>query len=344
MINGIQHIGIGVKDRERAFDFYSNALGFSVPISKHTGSCNGMIPILGKNEYRNVVISLNPFGGGLVEIFQYTSKAPVPIPKRVDFSYNGYLFYGLITRNIEKSLNIVINHGGEVITQPTSFTPMKNYNWRTVVYKDRDGIYGILLEYPKRSIGYGNGHARVSGIEYVAVGVSDLKRSTEFYSQVLNYNQIIYEYEGECPEWDEIFGKGRKIKRVLLRRSRKAQGVFRHFLRGGMIELIEAEGNKGRHNYEGRKWGDIGLMEICFDVTNVEKTIEEVARNGNEIVIPPHSQDMGMNTHATFAYIKDPDGSLVEFADIKSLPVPYFFIRTFVNPFTIGIAKKLKLL
>jgi hypothetical protein len=53
---------------------------------------------------------------------------------------------------------------------------------------------------------------------------------------------------------------------------------------------------------------------------------------------------MGMNTHATFAYFRDPDGSLLEFADIKSLPVPYFVIRLFVNPFVVGIARKLKII
>jgi hypothetical protein len=53
---------------------------------------------------------------------------------------------------------------------------------------------------------------------------------------------------------------------------------------------------------------------------------------------------MGMNTLATFAYIADPDGSKLEFADISSLPVPYFVIRLFVNPFAVGIAQLLKIL
>jgi catechol 2,3-dioxygenase-like lactoylglutathione lyase family enzyme len=134
------------------------------------------------------------------------------------------------------------------------------------------------------------------------------------------------------------------MKRALLRRSRKSQGTFRHFLRGGMIELIEVDGNSGRHNFEGRKWGDIGLMELTFDVTDIEESLATVKSLGAVEAAPPYDQDMGMNTHATFAYFRDPDGSLLEFADISSLPVPYFMIRLFVNPFVIGLARKFGIL
>jgi len=79
-------------------------------------------------------------------------------------------------------------------------------------------------------------------------------------------------------------------------------------------------------------------------VTNIDETLEIVTKKGAEIIAPPHRQHMGMNTFATFAYIRDPDGSKLEFADISSLPVPYFVIRLFVNPFVVGIAKRLKII
>ncbi len=344
MINGIQHVGIGVRNREKSFDFYKNALGFSVPISKHTGNCSGVIPIIEKDEIRNVIIPLNPYGGALVEIFQYTSKVPVPIPVEVDFTYNGFLYYGLKVKNIERALYIIEGHGGEVITRPKPFTPMKDMGWKTAVFRDIDGIYGILLEYPGNNIGYGYGRPKVGGIEYIAVGVSNLAQSIEFYAHILGYDVIVYTYEGTSSEWDDLFGKGKKTKRALLKRHQKPQGQFRHYLKGGMIELLEVEGNMGKHNYDGRKWGDIGLMEVCFDVTDINATLESVSKKGAEIIVTPYKQDMGMYTNATFAYIKDPDGSKLEFADISSLPVPYFLIRMLVNPPVINLAKTFKIL
>jgi len=64
MINGIQHIGIGVTDRDKAYLFYNNALGFSVPMSKHSGDCKGVIPLIEKDEERKVVIALTRTGVG----------------------------------------------------------------------------------------------------------------------------------------------------------------------------------------------------------------------------------------------------------------------------------------
>ncbi len=344
MINAIQHVGIGVQNRDRSFEFYNNALGFSVPMSKSTDNCDGMIQLIGNDETRNVVIALNPHGGALVELFQYVSKIPVPIPEDVDFTYNGFLYYGLKVKNVKKSLDIIKKHGGSALTAPMDFSPMKNRAWKTAVFRDLDGIYGILIEYPESNVGYGNGISRIGGIEYTAIGVSSLKDSIDFFSKILGYDYILYTYEGSCSEWDILFGKGRKIKRALLKKSNKATGKFKHFLRGGMIELIEVEGSKKKHNFNGRKWGDIGLMELCFDVTDIYATLTEINNKGVKTAIDPYSKDLGLGTHATFAYIRDPDGSLLEFAEISKLPVNYFFIRTLVNPFIIGIAKKMKLL
>jgi catechol 2,3-dioxygenase-like lactoylglutathione lyase family enzyme len=344
MINGIQHIGIGVKNRKKSYGFYNNALGFSAPLSKHSGTCSGVVPIIGKDELRDVIIPLNPYGGAAIEIFQYTSKTPVSIPQEVDFSFNGFLFYGLKVKSIERCLDVIKKFGGTIISHSNLFTPKAEQLWKTAVFQDPDGIYGVLLEYPGNNMGYGNGRPKIGGIEYIAVGVSNLKKSIDFYKGILGYDEVVYTYEGSCPEWDDLFGKGKKIKRALLKRGKKPQGKFRHFLKGGMIELIETEDNKGKHNYDGRKWGDIGFMEISFDVTDVQSTLESMIKKGAELIVPPFKQDMGMNTSATFAYIKDPDGSKLELVELSGLPVPYFLIRLFVNPPMIKIAKKIKII
>jgi catechol 2,3-dioxygenase-like lactoylglutathione lyase family enzyme len=344
MINGIQHIGLGVTDRDRAFRFYKDVLGFAVTMSKHSGNCNGVLPLIEKDETRDVVIALNPYGGGLVELFQYTSKTPKPIPRKVDFTYNGYLFFGLKVKNVGKALEFIERNGGVRVSGPADFTPMRDAGWKTAMFKDPEGIYGVLIEYPGNNVGYGRGKSRIGGVEYVAIGVSDIDKSVDFYSRVLGYDRILYRTEGKAPEWEPAFKNGSTMKRALLQKSRKVRGTFRHFLRGGMIELIEVEGNCGKNNFDGRKWGDIGLMEITFDVTDIEESLKTVTSLGYSIAANCYDQDMGMNTHATFAYFRDPDGSLLEFADIKSLPVPYFVIRLFVNPFVVGIARKLKII
>jgi catechol 2,3-dioxygenase-like lactoylglutathione lyase family enzyme len=344
MINAIQHIGLGVTNRDKAFAFYRDALGFSVKIAENSGGCPGVGPIINNDETRDVVIAMNPYGGGLVELFQYTSRAPKPIPKKVDFSYNGYLFYGLKVGNADKALELIERHGGERVGDPSDFTPMRDLRWRTAMFKDPEGIHGILLEYPGNNVGNGTHKPRIGGVEYVAIGVSNIDASVDFYSRVLGYDDVVYRIEGRAPEWEGAFGKGSGMRRALLKKSKKAGGPFRHFLKGGMIELIEVDGNCGKNNYEGRTWGDIGLMELTFDVNDIEACYENARGAGATLAAPPYKDDIGMNTHATFAYIWDPDGSLLEFAEISSLPVPYFVIRLAVNPFVVGTAKRLGLM
>jgi catechol 2,3-dioxygenase-like lactoylglutathione lyase family enzyme len=352
MINGMQHIGIGVQNREESYKFYNNALLFSVPMSKHEGYCSGVVPIIEHDETRNVIISMNPYGGAAVEVFQYTSKTPVPVPAQVDFLYNGYLFYGVPVKNIEKAVGKVLKNKGRIITDSTVFTPMKDKGWKTAVFTDPFGVTGIMVEYPESFVGYGEGTTKIGGVDYIAIGVSDIERSVDFYKNMLDYDVKVYSskqnskgiFEGECPEWDGLFGKGRKIKRALLVKSEKPQGTFKHFLKGGMIELIEAEGNTGKHSYDGRKWGDIGFMELCFDVSDIQPAIDALVSKGADLAVPVYTQDMGQKTEASFAYIRDPDGSLIEFAEIKRLPMPYWLIRLLVNPTTVKFLKFLKLL
>jgi catechol 2,3-dioxygenase-like lactoylglutathione lyase family enzyme len=303
-----------------------------------------MIPVLGKDETRDVIFLLNPYGGAIVEIFQYVSKKPVPVPNGTDLSYNGFLFYGLKVRNIPQTLEKIQSHGGIILSGSDDFTPMKNGGWKTAAFRDPDGITGILIEYPESNVGYGKGNSRIGGIEYTAVGVSNLEKSIDFYSNILGYNDVVYTHEGKSPEWEALFGAGKSVKRALLKKSDSAQGVFKHFLRGGMIELVQVGSGRKKHNFDGRKWGDIGFMELCFDVTDIDSTLDDITGKNVSITVPKHSQEMGMNTAATFAYIRDPDGSMLEFADIKSLPVPYFLIRMLVNPPLVGMARKLKLL
>jgi catechol 2,3-dioxygenase-like lactoylglutathione lyase family enzyme len=352
MINGMQHIGIGVQNREDSYEFYNNALLLSVPMSKHEGHCTGVVPIIEKDETRKVIISMNPYGGAAVEVFQYTSKTPVPVPGWIDFSCTGYLFYGVAVQNVKKSVQKILKNKGRIITEATAFTPMNDRGWKTAVFTDPFGITGTMVEYPGSFVGYGKKNSKIGGIDYIAIGVSDIDRSVDFYKNMLGYDVEIYRddkndkgiYEGECPEWDSLFGKGRKIKRALLARSEKPQGHFRHFLKGGMIELVEVGGNTGSYNYEGRHWGDIGFMELCFDVSDLKTAIDSLVSRGAELAVPIYTQDMGQKTEASFAYIRDPDGALLEFAEIKSLPVPYWVIRILVNPPVVKFLKFLKIL
>ena len=82
-----------------------------------------------------------------------------------------------------------------------------------------------------------------------------------------------------------------------------------------------------RKIYEGRYWGDPGFIQICFDITNMDALRDSCAAMGHPFTVDTtqkykegSSFDMG-EAAGQFAYIEDPDGTLIEFVETHKIPV-----------------------
>ncbi|MFO7964957.1 MAG: hypothetical protein R6U50_13625 [Desulfobacterales bacterium] len=101
-------------------------------------------------------------------------------------------------------------------------------------------------------------------------------------------------------------------------RSADAAGPMAGLLPSGTIKLIYIEGG-GRHIYDGRAWGDVGCMELCFDVSELQGTVAEMEGKGMDIYLPPVMMNMGTGSKGFAAYIRDPDGTTVELVEVKTI-------------------------
>lgn len=86
-----------------------------------------------------------------------------------------------------------------------------------------------------------------------------------------------------------------------------------------MIVLVEARGYEGKPIYEGRRWGDVGIMEMAVEVVEIEDTYKTLLERGAVPFAAPADVDMGMGTKGAVAYIKDPDGNPFEMAEAKKI-------------------------
>ena len=74
------------------------------------------------------------------------------------------------------------------------------------------------------------------------------------------------------------------------------------------------------------KRGDLGFIHLCFDVLGMKALKEECNREGFPFTVDSdvHPQgkpfDMG-EAAGHFAYVEDPDGTLIEFVETHKLPV-----------------------
>lgn len=314
MVEAFQHVGIGVKDIERSYDFYRRILGFSVKLNDHEEDMVQMESIIGEICRMRVIMAMNLSGGGAVELVQHTSSPPRPLPEDARWGDIGFLATGVKAFDIENLVDVLERKGVEPLTGITEILVEGEGTWKSAFVSDPDGIPVELLETPEtRRTG---GKPRPGGFTHTTVGVSDMDKALVFYNDILGYDRRVYDSE-QTPEGLEPVTGGARCRTVVLGRSRPPGCKLP--LEGGMVKLVQALEFKGKPLYEGRRWGDVGIMETAFDVLDVGKCYLQMVEDGAEPFCEPTRIDMGWGSVGTFAYVKDPDGNTIEMVEVEKL-------------------------
>ena len=322
MIHGIQHIGIGVVDFEKSWDFYKSVLHFNVPLSRDRSVAARMGSLTNGVHERQVVIALNLLGGGLVEVFKFTSKDPAASPP-LTWHRPGLLSFALKVIDMQAAHEELRAAGVQVLAPPSAMTATDEQDWQQMFFEDPEGNILSLVQAPQTSFSLRRKGANIGGILFPTIGVTDMTRSLPFYRDILGYSETIYDWQGQDSKLAAIPGADGALRRVLLSRNQESTSLFRFYLDGGMIELIETDATDQRHLYADRGWGDQGIMELCFDVNRIQDTYQDLLDKGAPPVIAPEDEDfdMGGGSAGLFAYVHDPDGTWIELAEIISFNI-----------------------
>jgi catechol 2,3-dioxygenase-like lactoylglutathione lyase family enzyme len=315
VISGVQQIGIGVKDAEASFKWYRQNFGMNVPVFKDAARANLMTRYTsGKAEDRYAILAMNMQGGGGMEIWQYTSKVSV------DRTFQPVLGDAGIYAAKMKALRIddAFKHfqsKGFAISKEIRKTPD---NLRTFFTRDPDGNIFQVVEsndWFKR-----HGHF-TGGVTGAIIGVSSIDQSLELYKTILGATDVVYDVKDNAPDLQELNTSGGKVRRVLIAAKHHGLGAFGRLLGRPYVELVEVEGHKPRKIYEGRNWGDMGFIHLCFDIRNMKALGEAAKKVGHEFTVDSaDSFDMG-KAAGHFTYVEDRDGTLIEFVETHKVPV-----------------------
>ncbi len=314
MIHGFQHAGIGVKDVRKSFAFYRNFLGFRVKLNDHEEELSQMEPIIGAVERMHVIMAMNLSGGAALELVQHTSSKPLAIEGGINWHDIGYLSTGVKAYLIEELVEELSEKGLVMDTPVIEISAKKGGIYKIAFLKDPDGIPVELMETPETR--FLTRKPRLGGFSHVTLGVTDIERSIDFYSNVMGFSEVLWEIEYPPEELSSITG-GAAYKEIMLERSAFTPGPLP--LEGGMIRLVQATDRKGKRIYEGRRWGDVGIMEMAFDVTDINGSFAEIADKGAELLCEPTRIDMGSGSIGSFAYVKDPDDNIIELVEVEKL-------------------------
>ncbi len=316
VISGIQQIGIGIPDVQKATDWYRRHFGMDIKMFEDSATAKLMTKYTGGEAHdRTAILALNMKGGGGFEIWQYTSRTPQP----ADFDFMmgdvGINCGKIKSINVPKTFEEMMESGLEVLT-PLAKNPADEYNFFV-----RD-LYGNIWHVVRgHDFFKENTSASTGGVVGAVIGSTDIDSARKLYSDILGYDEVMYDKTAIHPDFEGLPGGENRFRRVLLRHSQPKQGGFGQLFGPTEIELIQVEGREPRKLFKDRYWGDLGFIHLCFDVQGMDVLKSELEANGFPFTVDSaNSFDMG-EAAGRFTYVEDPDGTLIEFVETHRVPI-----------------------
>ena len=315
IISGIQQVGIGVPDVDKAFNWYRKYFGMDIPVFDEAAEANLMLPYTGnKPHQRRAILALNLLGGGGFEIWQYTSRTPVPAEFIPNLGDLGIFICKIKSTQVRENYRALKGGGAKVLSGI-----LRDPNGKEHFYVEDP--FGNIFEIIEFDNWFASGTHFNGGPCGVVIGVSNMERSVTFYREILGYDKVIYDEEEIFEDFKCLPGGERKFRRMLLTHSKKREGSFSRLLGDSVIELVEVKESSPRKIFENRFWGDLGYIHLCFDIKHMSALKEKCAAFGQ-----PFTVDSGNNFEmgeaaGHFSYIEDPDGTLIEFVETFKIPI-----------------------
>lgn len=307
LITGIQQVGIGVNDIDEAWSFYRSAFGADVPVFDDEAEAKLMSRYTGNAVHsRRALLALNMNGGGGFEIWQFKSRAPKESGFTVIPGDLGINAVKLKCRDIDNAHSLIMDHSSDIETAPDG----------TRHFMMRDP-YGNMFQIVEGNSWFQANGKPMGGVCGVMIGVTDIDASLPLYTDVLQFDDIIYDRSGIFNDLgDNVSGR-----RVLLRKNQAKKGAFSRLFGHVDVELVQVDNRKPRHIYENRFWGDPGFIHVCFDVNDMDRLKDKCEEFGYRFTVDSDSSfDMG-EAAGRFSYIEDTDGTLIEFVNTHKLPI-----------------------
>jgi catechol 2,3-dioxygenase-like lactoylglutathione lyase family enzyme len=319
IFGGVQQIGIGVEDAREAWDWYRRRLGFDIPLIDDTGIAADMLPYTGNEPRgRRAILALNLQGGGGLEIWQYVGRKPLACRFEPRLGDLGIYAAKLRTTDIAAAAGSLGEGTKGIVRDP-----------RGVEHAFFRDPYGNVFQIVSGPESFTATKAPVGGTLGAIMGVSDLDRASRFYREVLGYDTLLYREEGAFDDLKGLPGGEGRFRRALLARSIPSAGPFSKLLGPSEIELVQALDRGGRKLFDGRFWGDLGFIHLCFDVQGMGEFKRDCAAAGHPFTADSSpgaevgaDESFGMGgASGRFAYIEDPDGTLIELVETHRIPL-----------------------
>jgi catechol 2,3-dioxygenase-like lactoylglutathione lyase family enzyme len=148
---------------------------------------------------------------------------------------------------------------------------------------------------------------RIIAADHTGITVSNLERSLAFWRDVLGFEFSHRAHQtGRMAE--EITGvKGAELKLAVV----KTPG-------GHKIELLEYVAPADRKKDVDLRPCDVGHVHVALIVENLEALLKRITESGWKAAGEPQTLTAGPNAGKRVIYVRDPDGTTIEFMELVS--------------------------
>ncbi|WNJ20805.1 VOC family protein [Pontibacter sp. G13] len=319
IISGIQQVGIGIPNVHDAFKWYRQNLGMDVPIFEEAADAELMLPYTGgEPRSRHAILAVNLQGGGGFEIWQYTSRTPELADFQIQLGDLGIYVARMKCLDVDAAHKQFTDKGLKVLG-PVHTDPSGSKHFFL------EDPYGNIFQIIEGDNWFTSGPHLTGGPEGVMIGVSDIDKAREVYSDILGYDTVLYDETDTFEDLKALPGGEGQFRRVLLTHSKPRQGGFSRIFGPSRIELVVAQDRTPRKMFENRFWGDRGYIHLCFDIIGMDALRDECAAKGYAFTVDSAKAlggdfDMG-EAAGSFSYIEDADGTLIEFVETYKVPL-----------------------
>jgi catechol 2,3-dioxygenase-like lactoylglutathione lyase family enzyme len=304
-LSGIQQIGIGVTDAQKAMHTYKQLFGMDVLIFDDVAQASLMTQYTGGAIYnRRAILTMNLQGGGGIEIWQFLDRTPT---RSINIKLGDLGIYA----GILKSNNLLKSHERLKKIDSILVSEIMNCNSGSAYFwvNDGDNQFKVI---PKNDW-FQQGKHDLGGIVGSVIGVSDMGKSLHFYQTILGIDTVFY----DC----QVTENNSTYRKVGIQKVATGKGAFNKLLGNVTIELVQILDGKPNKIYENRFWGDCGFIHLCFDVLNMD-ALKKHADNHNFSFTVDSNDTFAMdNASGRFCYIEDPDGTLIELVETHKVPI-----------------------
>lgn len=315
IISGIQQVGIGVTDAEKAWTWYRRNFGMDVPVFKDSATATLMTRYTGdKAEQRYAILAMNMSGGGGFEIWQFTSRSPQKSAGEHLLGDTGIFAVKLKTQNIDAAFKTLTSNGVKTLSNVQTCPDGRKHFY---VVDPFDNIFEVI----ESKSWFKKNRAVTGGVAGCVIGVTNVDKALKLYRDILGYTEVLYDGTSSYEDFHGVPGGEGKFRRIILRSNKNRRGAFCRLLGDTEIELVEAQSRTVNKIFRDRYWGDLGYIHVCFDINGMSSLSEKCKQSNFTFTVDSRdSFDMG-KAAGHFSYCEDPDGTLIEFVETHKIPI-----------------------